>query len=195
MRFKNIFLVFALAMLMLAGVAWADDDDDDGVECTPLIEAVHMNFIDYEISILGQCFNSEDVPEVTLCEEDVEVIDYTATAIVANFYDVPDGSCILSVCPEDDEDGDCDRFWIGLAPYGSEGELPLWGFGGAMQWVWDDGWIDIAGRQTKCWKGCNPKTKPRNIRHGGRSYSWVCRCPGGCCHWAPPILPILTNGQ
>ena len=30
MMFKSIFLIFALAMFMLAGVAWAEDDDDQG---------------------------------------------------------------------------------------------------------------------------------------------------------------------
>lgn len=30
MRFKTIFLIFALAMFMLSGVAWAEDDDDQG---------------------------------------------------------------------------------------------------------------------------------------------------------------------
>jgi hypothetical protein len=30
MKFKTVFLIVALAMLMLAGVAWAEDDDDQG---------------------------------------------------------------------------------------------------------------------------------------------------------------------
>jgi hypothetical protein len=55
----------------------------------------------------------------------------------------------------------------------------------------DGGGMDIGGRRPRCWKRCNPNTKPPAIRHCGRDYEWVCDCtlPGGCCHWAPPILP------
>lgn len=183
--------------IMLLSLAWlgqpalADDDDD---ECPPLIKAVNIDFSEKgnSISIFGECFGNEDLPKVTLCGDKLPVKHNSETTIDSNLSHVPaTDDCVLTVCIDDDG-GTCDRFWIGALPYGPESQLPSRGSDGAKGldgvgiWTTPTDWA-------RCWKSCNPGTKPRPIEYCGRKYEWVCLCDEGCCHWAPPILPICRE--
>jgi hypothetical protein len=77
MRFKTIFLIFSLAMFMLAVVAWAEDDDDQGDNDDQL-----YNYSTYIIAFeapstyfptIASVFNTGDCSEVN---NDVHVDSY-----------------------------------------------------------------------------------------------------------------------
>jgi len=191
---KRVLLV-AIVLLSLAWLgqpALADDDD----ECPPLIKAVNINFSEEgnSIRILGKCFGNEGPPKITLCGVELPVKHNSETTIDSILIRDPAADdCVLTVCTDDDEDA-CDRFWIGAVPYGPESQLPSGGFGGAKRWGGVGSWT-MPSDWVRCWKRCNDRTKPPDIDYCGSKYEWVCDCslPGGCCHWAPPILPRCTE--
>ena len=182
---------------MLLSLAWlgqpalADDDN----KCPPLIKAVNIDFSEEgnSISIFGECFGKEDLPKVTLCGDKLPVKHNSETTIDSILSHVPaTDDCVLTVCI-DDEEGACDRFWIGALPYRPESQLPSRGSGGAKSLDGDFIWTTPTA-WARCWKRCNPATKPPPIKHCGREYEWVCRRDEmGCFHWAPPLLPICTE--
>jgi len=124
---KRILLVgiVLLSLAWLGQPALADDDDDDqGYDdgCAPLIKAVHMDLDNNLMSILGECFYSEDQPKVTLCGVELEYESHSPAEIMVRVFDVPEGACHLSVCM-DDEDGDCDRYWLPAYPRDFDPEM------------------------------------------------------------------------
>ena len=120
MRFKTIFLIFALAMLMLPGVAWADDDDDDDVNLLPnlnpdcpfliIIEAPVSNYPTIaEYFYEGGCetvYNNVVVESCTLndCDDDDEEDSILSSIESSLAATIPSTVLVCAVCGPEPED-------------------------------------------------------------------------------------------